>query len=53
MHGMDKRHDGHAWPKTITSHIKNDMSLTLCTSICVGHLRSLVEKHVYGNRNLT
>ena len=27
MHGMDKRHDGHAWSKTVTSHIKSDMSL--------------------------
>jgi hypothetical protein len=39
MHGMDKHHDGHAWTKTITSHIKNDMSLTFHTSTCVGHLR--------------
>jgi hypothetical protein len=39
MHGMDKRHDGHAWTKTITSHIKSDMSLTFRTSTCLGHLR--------------
>jgi hypothetical protein len=38
MHGMDKHHDGHAWTKTITSHIKNDMSLAFRTSTCVGHL---------------
>jgi hypothetical protein len=38
MQGMDKRHDGHAWTKTITSHIKNDMNLTFCTSTCTGHL---------------
>jgi hypothetical protein len=38
MHGMDKHHDGHAWTKTVTSHIKNDMSLTFRTSTCVGHL---------------
>jgi hypothetical protein len=38
MHRMDKRHDGHAWTKTITSHIKSDMSLTFRTSTCVGHL---------------
>jgi hypothetical protein len=35
---MDKRHDGHAWTKIVTSHIKNDMSLSFCTSTCVGHL---------------
>jgi hypothetical protein len=39
MHGMDKRHDGHAWTKTVTSNIKSDMSLTFCTSTCIGHLR--------------
>jgi hypothetical protein len=39
MHGMDKRHDGHAWTKTITSHIKNDMNLTFRTSTYIGHLR--------------
>jgi hypothetical protein len=36
---MDKRHDGHAWTKTVTSNIKSDMCLTFCTSTCVGHLR--------------
>jgi hypothetical protein len=38
MHGMDKRHDGHAWTKTVTSNIKSDMCLTFRTSTCVGHL---------------
>jgi hypothetical protein len=39
MHGMDMRHDGHAWTKTVTSNIKSDMSLTFRTSTCIGHLR--------------
>jgi hypothetical protein len=39
MHGMDKRHDGHAWTKTVISNIKNDMSLSFRISICIGHLR--------------
>jgi hypothetical protein len=39
MHGMDKRHDGHAWIKAVTSNIKSDMSLTFRTSTCIGHLR--------------
>jgi hypothetical protein len=39
MHGMDKRHDGYAWTKTVTSNIKSDMSLTFRTSTCIGHLR--------------
>jgi hypothetical protein len=39
MYGIDKRHDGHAWTKTVTSHIKSDMSLTFHTSTFVGHLR--------------
>jgi hypothetical protein len=38
MHGIDKRHDGHAWTKTVTSNIKSDMSLTFRTSTCIGHL---------------
>ena len=38
MHGIDKRHDGHAWTKTVTSNIKSDMSLTFCTSTCISHL---------------
>jgi hypothetical protein len=39
MHGMDKRHDGHAWTKTVTSNIKSDMCLTFRTSTYIGHLR--------------
>jgi hypothetical protein len=38
MHGMDKRHDGHAWTKTVTSNIKSDMSLIFRTSTYIGHL---------------
>jgi hypothetical protein len=34
IQGMDKRHDGHAWTKTTTSHIKNDMNLKFRTSTC-------------------
>jgi hypothetical protein len=37
--GMDKRHDGHVWTRTSTSHIKNDMGLTFHSTSCVGHLR--------------
>jgi hypothetical protein len=39
MVGMDKQHDGHAWTRTITLCIKNDIGLTFRTSSCVGHLR--------------
>ena len=39
MHGMDKRHDGHAWTKIVTSNIKSDVSLTFHTSTCIGHLQ--------------
>ena len=38
MRGMDKRHDGHAWTKTVTSNIKSDVSVTFHTSTCIGHL---------------
>lgn len=37
--GMDKRYDGHAWTRTITSNIQNDLDLTFRTSSCLGHLR--------------
>ena len=39
LKGMDRRHNGHAWTRTITSNIKNDMGLTFHTSSCSGHLR--------------
>jgi hypothetical protein len=39
MVDMDKRHDGHVWIRTSTSHIKIDMELTFRTASCVGHLR--------------
>jgi hypothetical protein len=39
MVGMDKRHDGHVWSRTSTSHIKSDMGLTFRSATCVGHLR--------------
>lgn len=37
--GMDKRYDGHAWTRTITSNIMNDVGLSFRTSSCLGHLR--------------
>jgi hypothetical protein len=39
MVGMDKRLDKHAWIRTSTSHIKNDMGLMFRTASCVRHLR--------------
>lgn len=39
LRGMDKRYDGHAWTRTITSNIKNDLGLTFRMSTCLGHLR--------------
>jgi hypothetical protein len=50
MHGMDKRHDGHAWTKTVTSNIKSDMSLTFRTSTCIGHLRCENQNYEYTSR---
>jgi hypothetical protein len=38
MVDMDKRHDGHVWTRTCTSHIKNDMGLMFRSASCVGHL---------------
>lgn len=38
LQGMDKQFDGHAWTRTITSYIMNDLGLTFRTSSRVGHL---------------
>ena len=50
MHGMDKRHDGHAWTKTVTSNIKKDVRLTFRTSTCIGHLQCENQKCEYTTR---
>ena len=39
MSGMDKRHDGHVWSKTLTTNITNSQGFTFKTSSCLGHLR--------------
>ena len=39
MSGMDKRHDGHVWSKTVTTKITNSQGFTFKTSYCLGHLR--------------
>ena len=39
MSGMDKRHDGHVWSKTLTTNITNSEGFTFKTSSCLGHLR--------------
>jgi hypothetical protein len=38
MVDMDKRHNGHVWTRTSTSHIKNDMGLTFRSTSYKGHL---------------
>ena len=39
MDGMDKRYDGHVSTKTLTTNISNNLNLTFCSSICIGHLQ--------------
>ena len=39
MDGMDKCYDIHVWTKTLTTNISNNLNLTFCSSICVGHLQ--------------
>ena len=39
MSGMDKRHNGHIWSKTLTTNITNSQGFTFKTSSCLGHLR--------------
>jgi hypothetical protein len=50
MFGMDKHFDGHAWCRTKTSNITNDLGLTFRFSSCVGHLRCHNEEFDYLNR---
>jgi hypothetical protein len=50
MFGMDKRFDGHAWCRTKTYNITNDLMLTFRFSCCVGHLRCHNEGCDYLNR---
>jgi hypothetical protein len=38
LRGMDRRYDGHAWSRTITSNIQNDLKLLFRASSCLGHL---------------
>ena len=37
--GINKQHERQALTKTIKSHIKDDMSLTFCSSSFIGHFR--------------
>ena len=39
LRGMDRRYDGHAWSRTITSNIQNDLKLLFRASSCLGHVR--------------
>jgi hypothetical protein len=50
MMGMDKRHNGHVWTRTYTSHIKNNMDLTFRSASCVGHLHCDNQDCEYLNR---
>ena len=38
MSGMDKRHNGHVWSKTVITNITNSEGFTFKTSYCLGHL---------------
>jgi hypothetical protein len=38
MQGMDKKYDGHAWSKVITTNIKNSFGLSFRKLHCLGHL---------------
>ena len=38
MSGMDKRHDGHVWSKTVMTNITNSQGFTFKTSYYLGHL---------------
>jgi hypothetical protein len=39
MQGMDRKYDGHAWCKVITTNIKNSFVFSFGKVCCLGHLR--------------
>ena len=51
MSGMDKRHDGHVWSKTLTTNITNSQGFTFKTSSCLGHLRCTNSSCEFLSRN--
>jgi hypothetical protein len=38
MQGMDRKNDGHAWCKVITTNIENNFGLSFKKIRCLGHL---------------
>ena len=50
LQGMDKRHDGHAWTRTVTTHIMNDMGLSFRMSSCLGHIMCANDQCNYRDR---
>jgi hypothetical protein len=38
MQGMDKKYDGHAWCKLVTTNIKNSFRFSFRKACCLGHL---------------
>ncbi len=38
MQSMDRKNDGHAWCKVITTNIKNNYGLSFKKTCCLGHL---------------
>jgi hypothetical protein len=38
MQGMDKKYNGHAWNKLVTTNIKNLFGLSFRVAHCLGHL---------------
>jgi len=38
MQGMDRKYNGHAWSKLVTTNIKNSFGLSFRKACCLGHL---------------
>jgi hypothetical protein len=39
LQGMDKKYDGHAWSKLVTTNIKNSFGFSFRKAHCLGHLQ--------------
>ena len=48
---MDKHYDGHVWTKALTINISNNLNLTFCLSICIGHLQCQNSEYDYLKRS--
>jgi hypothetical protein len=45
MQGMDRKYDGHAWCKVITTNIKNNFGFSFKEAHCLGQLQCVQDDY--------